>query len=649
MAETIISVPAGSITTTGIAPKYKATIPVAKASLAVTGKAPSLKVTLRVPKGALTTASFAPDPRVAIRLRSLGIQVAAGPVGSPSSILLSGVPYTIFINGVNVNQYIYKPSLRRSLQIGNSSRGTLELTCKSIDVGYRPTIDDRITVYAGSDIFFSGWVESTEEIWHKGTSGLNEVEVNCTDYGSICDRRIVGKYYTLFMGGIPAILVADLVRNFLDGTGITYDPTGTPSVILEEVMFNYITVTEALNAVASMANADWSIDIWGVLRFFEKDAGIAVAPYTITDNNGLYDDIRVTRSRTGRANRQGVRSSNAATAVWTDTITATAGQIMFPTTYLQEVVPYITVNGVVQAVVKLEDILDTPYDFYYVPNGVGVFSNVAQPAGASVVIMYPGKLPEVYWAEDAADIAAHGKFEAVEEVKDVTSASNLQQTAQALLERNLAEATQVEITSREPGWLPGQLVTVTHVKPPVSGTFVIESVESDEVVEAGVVKFKHRIRAINNSLKRINRFDNFMAKMIERDKQALYPISYKIGFVLAETIEGITNPGLSTGVKMAIRTADKDGILRDCTLNFKSVEDGTPTTSRIVVDVFRNGVSIFPSGSQMIYNIGAQGVQRQFLFATMPYKVYKGDVFTIEVLEADSVATDGTLELVVYG
>jgi hypothetical protein len=561
--------------------------------------------------------------------------------------------YTVFINGVNRNAYIKKPSIRRHMAIGGGSRATSDFTTYDrTGGGYRPTIDETIDIFEGTDKFFGGTIVDTVEQWFRGTSGLNEVHVQCMDYGTLLDRRVVGKFYTLYLGGIPVITIDDIVKNFLDGTGITYDPSGTPGADLGEQLFNYVTAAEALNQIHDKINADYYVDFWKVLRSVDNATGWGAAPYTISDNDGNFDSISVQRSSFRRVNRQGVRNSQSNVALWTDTITAFAGQTSFQTTYFQEVKPYVTVDGVQKTVVEFSQIDTEASDFYYINDGIGIFHRGGGlSVGQVVVILYPSRLPPVYWAEDLADIALHGKLEAVEEVKDVYDSTAMLLIAQGLLARGLVEPREATIVTRRKGWEPGQLLTINTLKPPCAGPMLIESVDSEETVELGQPVFRHTIRANNSQLARTNRADNFVAKLIERTKQAVDRVTYKIGFTLAETIEGLTNPGLSTGLKPPIRVADKDGVLRDASIYFKSVDDGTLTTVRCVVDIYRNGVSVFPggTGNKLLFPAGATAPELNFFFSSNPLAIDKGDVFTMEVLEADPLAMDGVVELVVLG
>ncbi len=566
----------------------------------------------------------------------------------------TGIPrYTVFINGVDRSTYVRLPSIRRSMQIGGGSRANCEFeTADKTKAGYRPAVDDSIVIFRYAEMFFSGAVETTEERWFKGTSNVNQVRVRCTDWGTLLDRRVIGKFYTLYLGGIASITIADLVRNFLSDI-ISYDWEGTDGlVVLGEQMFNYCTAAEALNQICDKTGQDWYVDFWQVLRCFSKTVGTGAAPWTISDNDGNFDDIAISRTRSRRINRQGVRNSQMGLALWEDSVTAFAGQTSFLTTYPQDVEPIVTVNGVEKTIVDISRIGEEASDFYFITNGTGIFHRLGGlNVGDEVVVLYPSKLAPVFWAEDSADVALHGAYEAVEEAKDLMSAAACDSMAAGLLVRASVEPVSVTLVSRQSGWEPGQVLSMNMQKPPFVGNLLIESVDSEETVERGQPVFRHTIRATNSTLARANRADNFFARLILRDKQPLDRITYHIGFTLAETVEGLDNPGLTVGAKQAIRIADKGGVLRDCTLHFKSVVDGTLTTAPVVIDVFKNGESIFPTGNanKMVFQVGATSRAQRFKFAVTPMPVVKGDVFTLEVLEADSAAKDGTLELVVLG
>jgi hypothetical protein len=114
------------------------------------------------------------------------------------------------------------------------------------------------------------------------------------------------------------------------------------------------------------------------------------------------------------------------------------------------------------------------------------------------------------------------------------------------------------------------------------------------------------------------------------------------------------NPDMSLGVQPDRRIADKDGILRDAVLYFP-ITDIAATTERVVIDVYQNGVSIFPAGNdnKLVFASAtpwiAQDPVTVFWFLANPLTVTKGDIFTVDILERNIWRSNGILELVVMG
>ena len=84
-------------------------------------------------------------------------------------------------------------------------------------------------------------------------------------------------------------------------------------------------------------------------------------------------------------------------------------------------------------------------------------------------------------------------------------------------------------------------------------------------------------------------------------------------------------------------------------LGFNSIAKGTLTDDDIEVDVLQNGVSIFEDGYRLKIKAGRTTPAKRYRFATNPMPVTAGDRFTIEVLQADSSAKDGWLDLKIVG
>ncbi len=455
--------------------------------------------------------------------------------------------YTLYINGVVCNDWLMKPSIRRSASIGSGSRTTCSftLTSKPGLNALRPSVDDEVTIYeftgGVNKRFFGGSIESIEEQRY-GKSEFSQIRVQCTDYGIICDRRIIGKYY-LAEGGYAENTINDIVETALAGTGISYVHTSAPNTYLGEQIFSYVTVTEALNQICDKINCDWRVDYWKVLKVFPRDVGYGPAPYTITDSNAhALAGLVVRTNRTQRVNRQGAKTSNIQ-SYWVDDFTASSvhqsGILwIFPATYPLDIPPYVFKNGVMCDVIGLQEIGTSPstWQFYYTDRLV-VSRGETVHLGDRIQVVYPSMLPYIYWVEDLADIALHGRYERVEDVRDATDLDALMAAADGLLARSLDAPTEMEFTSLDGGWEPGQLVQVNLTLPPINETLLIESVDSEEMANA--LCCQNRIKASNNSLPRANRADTFFNRLIQNIN---FPFSEDITSVEVDTVTGVALP-----------------------------------------------------------------------------------------------------------
>lgn len=566
--------------------------------------------------------------------------------------------FSAFVNGVSRMNYAdrsgirvgapHGPGIKISQQIG--SRSTASFTIFDISASYRPANDDTVAIYQGTTLLFNGFIQRTTEIHHQGTDAI-DVECQCLDRGMMCDRRIVRRYYTEFMGGLLGIVAQDICERFLTGLNVGVVWTTMASAAVGEQMFAGVTVREAFDRLAQRAGCDWHIDKYGNLRFFLQSSGYTTAPASFTDASANWRSMRVVRTIARRANRVIVKTDQKLSALWTDTVDGNAVGI-FETTYQQKITPVIRVNGVLQTVVEFADIHTSPYDFYYIENGIGVFQNINNPRLSSsdtVTISYPGPLPYMAIAENTASIALVGLHEAVIEVKGITTKAELQAIADAELARGIQEPTELEIETDTPGFEAGQRVPVNTTQPLVaSDNYIIQSVNS-QWYAAQDAFFRHQIRASNAQLQRVYDATRYFGDLQARDRLSEDRIIERVTFNLAVTADPATDGGITVGEKYAIRNAQKKGVLGWATLDFDSVAKGTPPLSDIVIDVFLNGVSIFGTDEKITFRAGTTEPVKEFRLSDDPLVVEEMDRFTIEVLEADDVTHNGVLELVILG
>lgn len=553
---------------------------------------------------------------------------------------------TVFRNGVDVSRFV-KVGIRRSMQMGGGSRASCEFTLTNHVGGamldpslIRWNNGDEIIIYEGAGRFFAGLLDTTDEFSYTGRAGLVEIGCKCVDYGALCDRRIVGRKYETWAGNWASILMGQIALRYLADLGITFVFTFDPAINLGPMTFNWVTCSEAFNQIAEAVNCEWRIDFYKNLYLVDKDTGYVAAPFSITDNDGNWAEMRVERSAMRRRNRQGIRNSQDLKTLWTDTFSGDGEtRILVPMAMLQSK-PIVRVDGVDEIVTGLGD-YNADYDWIWQP--LSIYKNQAKAAparGAVITLLYPSPLSHVEWAEDAADIAANGLWEAVDEVRDVPNIPAMQAIAASALARGKVETVTASYRTDKKGLEPGQTQAFSTTRPLCSETLLIQQVDSEE---QGKKFFRHQIRASNVELQRnpIARWQ----KLLTSKRQPKDRVMEVIRFTLAETYEGADNPGLAVGAKQAVATATKSGVLSQVSLYFKS----GATTDLVEIDLYQNGVTVF-SGDKMLWPVGGSGTPvLNYIFTADPLLVVKGDVFTLEVLQADSAAKDGVLELSICG
>jgi hypothetical protein len=555
---------------------------------------------------------------------------------------------TVTIAGVDRTKWVM-PGMRRSAQVG--SRATLTFSMNNLRGDYRPAIGDAIVVHekiSGSPVlFFLGLIDSFDENATSGTSGFYSLDVRCLDYGAMLDRRIIARTYPeTRWGGIAGLIAADVIQRFLSDLGITGPswPSGT-AVDIGSQTFNWVTATAAFQQMADAQNWDWRLGFDKVLHYFDRSAGYADCPFTVATNNHKWRSMQVTHGGAYR-NKQYVRNSQDFAALWTDRASADGTQVIFPTMVELTIRPVLRIDGTEKIV---DDVSGGPGDAYWLP--ASVVTHSAPTAGQVVDVIYPSPLSFVAIAQDDTAIAARGLQEAVDEVKDVPDAASMGVIAAGFLARGSVDSVSVTIESDEPGAEPGQLLTIDTLRPPVNDSFLIEQVDSEEIGRReGTGFFRHTIRASNTQLQRQGSGVAFFQRLLDQAQQPRDRTTYTIGFTLAETIEGITNPGLTAGLKQATRTAPKDGIASQCTIYFNSV-NASPlvlTTTDVSIDLLKNGTSIFGT-TKLVWPAGATTLQVRFVFASNPLQIRMNDIFSINVLSADPAAKDGALLLTVLG
>ncbi len=625
--------------------------------------------------GYILTRGLAPRPQPIIlqafsNTRSIGSLTLLNPGTPPVGV--APLRYRTYIAGVDRSQYVRVgrssgPGI--AINLTTSASGTCTFTVNGwshdtipasvpVNSQYIPARRDAVQVRRATDglLMFNGFVDTLATTRILGSPQSLQTVVTCVDIGSWLDRRFVAFSGGIFWINAPAdSLINYIVNTFLQNTGITFVYSSNVNVALGDQLFNYITAREALNRIAQQTNTNLTIDIAGNLRFVDDVSGYMTAPENITDTTANVMALTIGETGMRFANRWYAKSNQAlGNAVQVDTYTQTqAGWTGFLLTQAgppEGQVPNVSINGVDQIVIPLFPPAvqpnDTSWTFAYI--GISVVYNWRLPPlqiGDVIEITYPGPLLEVGMAEDAASIAAVGLFEDAVEAGAITDKDTLQAIAEAALARGKEIPITLTIKTRTDGYQPGQSINVLRSDPTINDDFLVTSVNS---VEINQDYFEHTVKCSNKPAQLATDPTKWAADLVKNLRMTTYAIQERITFNLAVSTPPLTNPGFDAGVKPMIKQAQKNGTAGWVTLIFNSLDQlGAVTTNDIVIDILKNGTSIF--GTVLLTLPAGQSQTKFSVFASDPLLIQKGDVFTCNVITGDTAALDGVMELVTLG
>jgi hypothetical protein len=590
---------------------------------------------------------------LALPLRPVSITTGAQ-VGRPT-LPLSTAPLIFYIgsttlqdDGTVQTKGVVLNTVEITSQLG--SRGTARFTTRDTLGAFKPTVGQEVVIFRQQGAtrirIFGGYVDQVEEHRPAKSNQILFCDVSCIDYGIILDRRFARKYYDLTLAWNEGSMVRDLLLTYASDTPLRFAGAFGGGTITEPQIFNYVTLTEAINKTcnATGAGLDFRVDWYGGCYLFPTGTGYTSAPLSLVDSSTHCREPRLQRTGALKANRVFVRPSRGLPLTRTETFVGNGVAQYFITEYVITELPVVKVNGVEKIVVAYNAYSLDPHDFSYVPDGHGVFQNPYQTPYTSsdtIEVIYPHPIAELPKAEDTVLIASEGLSEHVVEVRDVQNLNVLQDIADGWLVRLKNGPANLSFMTRTDGYEPGQTLSVTWtVKPfPIfTGSMVITQV-SLSVTDKDL--FWYTVQATNTLWQGQNNAAQFTQELISRSRQPLSQAAEILPFKIAKTIEGLTNPGASPQVIKDVYIVQGDGILGGLTFSW----DSEPTLADITIDIFVNGVSIFGTNKLVFKTTDSNTVSR-ILFSPQPFYVYKGDEVTAEQLSGtDATAKDGTILL----
>ena len=230
--------------------------------------------------------------------------------------------FRIYIAGTNRTAFYRDASLRIDLQ--SNMQGSASFTLIDETGAYLPQegMTVRIEYFDAPIPEINGGV-ATEE-WHNVFSGKivsaprkktrflashSELtfDVQCADWTSWLTRRRISRKYT--SGKTLAYILSDIHHNYLLPEGISWVNTGTATDILGAIIWDNVTIPEALNFLATSTDKSWIIDASAAL-YFEVTPNPTTPPFELLEDDGqTWANLVVKPTLALYANKITVRSS----------------------------------------------------------------------------------------------------------------------------------------------------------------------------------------------------------------------------------------------------------------------------------------------------------------------------------------------------
>jgi len=157
-----------------------------------------------------------------------------------------------------------------------------------------------VEITDGATLLFAGFIDTSSEQKTIGSATALHV-VRCADMHYLPDKRIIAKVYENELAGN---IVKDLITEKLAAEGITEGTIQDGPTVVEAV-FNYVTVSRAMESLAEKADFIWYVDYDKKLYFMARDT--VAAPWTATAADMKTDSISLERGNKQYRNTQYVK------------------------------------------------------------------------------------------------------------------------------------------------------------------------------------------------------------------------------------------------------------------------------------------------------------------------------------------------------
>lgn len=352
------------------------------------------------------------------------------------------------------------------------------------------TLETEIIALTNYKLYFKGFIDVSEEKTDRGVYAIDNPNkwqmrhvIDCKGNYYLADKRIIAKgYVNMYCKDI----LRDIYDTYLKQEGIVWiDENIMQGEFLEEVAFNYIKVSKAIERLAEMSKFIWDIDNNRVLHFKTRTIDYNNTP--ITEKDCLYTP-RVKNGNQDYRNKQ-YEFGKGLTDLLIENFISDGTNKSYTLTFPVAEMPTIKINGIAvnQEVIGLKN---EEYEEGHIiewlwskdDNVISQHSDVeALPLNTTVTIEYRGIFNTVVAIPQQAEIDKRAELEGntgiVERIETDTENLTLTETinsATAKLDKYAVDGKQVTITTFRNDLKVGQTVRVNIPKHDIDEDMLVE-------------------------------------------------------------------------------------------------------------------------------------------------------------------------------
>jgi hypothetical protein len=308
-------------------------------------------------------------------------------------------------------------------------------------------------------------------------------ELECNDYTELIDRKLVIETYS---NQSASTIFSDILAKYVTADLIDAVSTGAPTV--EYIQFNYMRPSECFKKLCDYVGWQWYVDDVKNVKFFEPTALMTPGPIALNSTTrGQWGDFQISVDTMGLRNKTYVIGGTMLSDPQTFEYVADGLQIVYNLGHKPHDLTMMVNAEAVTVGIENIDADDGSYEYMmnyqekYVRN-----STVTPPvaAGTTVAFTYKYDIPVITYDEDAASQAALALVQGGDGVYEHMITDDKLTTveaAYAVAQKDLRDWANPKIAGSfetlEPGWAPGQILTVDLSDRGIQNDYMIQSVQ----------------------------------------------------------------------------------------------------------------------------------------------------------------------------